>query len=140
MAKRASEGQAPDPGVDLVKLGDAFQPVFGDGRGAVAGDFKEFAAGVGPAIGKPDGGSSPVGLDQAVVPGIAVRRANSPPDCLLTLLTLQDAGEALQNGVGILLGSRPGAEVKATPGGAAPPQGRSSRASARKYPVPRHGA
>ena len=62
-----------------------------------------------PTIGKLDGRASPVGLDQAVIPGVAVRRANSPPDCLLTLLTLQDAGEALQDVIGILPGSRPGA-------------------------------
>ena len=31
-------------------------------------------------------------------------------------------------------------QVKATPGAAAPPQGLSSRASAQKYPVPRHCA
>ena len=41
-----------------------------------------------PAIGKLDGGADPVGLDQAVIPGVAV--------------DLQDAGEALQNIIGIL--------------------------------------
>ena len=67
---------APDPGFDLVNLGNTFQPVLGDRSGAVAGDFKEFAPGMGPAIGKPDGGASPVGLDQAVVTGIAVHLEN----------------------------------------------------------------
>ncbi len=43
---------------------------------------------MGPTIGKLDNRSSPVGLDQTVVTGIAI--------------DLQDAGEALQNGVGIL--------------------------------------
>ena len=77
--------QTPDPGFDLVERGDALQPVLGDRRGAVSGDFKQFAVripqkmGMGPAIGKPDGRTSPVGLDQTVIPGIAVRRANSPP-------------------------------------------------------------
>ena len=79
---------APDPGFGLVKLGNTFQPVLGDRSGAVAGDLKEFAPGMGPAIGKPDGRASPVGLDQAVVTGIAVH--------------LQDAGEAMQNVIGIL--------------------------------------
>ena len=73
---------APDLGFDLVKPGDPLQPVFGDRGGAVAGDFKEFAAGMRPAIGKPDGGASPVGLDQAVLPGMTI--------------DLQDAGEALK--------------------------------------------
>ena len=64
---------------------------------------------MGPTIGKLEGWSGSFGLDQAVIPRVAVRRANSPPDCFLTLLTLQDAGEALQDVIGILLGSRPGA-------------------------------
>ena len=95
-------GQAPDLVLDLVKPGDALQPVLGDRGGAVAGDFEKFAAGMGPATGKPDGRTSTVRLDQTVMPGIAVRRANSPPDCLLSLLPLQDAGEALQNVIGIM--------------------------------------
>ena len=81
-------GQVPDLGFDLVELGDALQPVLGDRGGAVAGDFKEFAAGMGAEIRKLDGRASPVGLVQTVVTGIAV--------------DLQNAGEALQNVIGIL--------------------------------------
>ena len=79
---------ALDCGLDFVEFGDALQPVFGNRGGAVVGNFKQFAVGMGPAIGKPDGRASPIGLDQSVVIGIAV--------------DLRDVGEALQNGVGIL--------------------------------------
>ena len=54
----------------------------GDRSGAVLGDFKQFAAGMSPTIGKLDGRASPVGLDQALLTGITVH--------------LQEAGEALQ--------------------------------------------
>ena len=64
--------QPPDLGFDPIKLGDAFEPVFGDGGGAVAGDFKEFAAGMSPAIGQLDDGTSPVGLDETVIARVAV--------------------------------------------------------------------
>ena len=43
---------------------------------------------MGPAISKPDGGANPVGLDQTVITGIAI--------------DLQNAGEALQDVIGIL--------------------------------------
>ena len=52
------------------------------------GDFKQFASGMGPAIGKLDGQARPVGLDQAVVTGIAI--------------DLQNTGKALQDIIGIL--------------------------------------
>ncbi len=42
-----------------------------------------------PATGKLDARTDPVHRDQSVVFGIAVRRANSPPDRFLILVTLQ---------------------------------------------------
>ena len=38
-----------------------------------------------------------LGLGQGVMPGLSVRRANSPPDSLLTLLTLQNVIKAAQD-------------------------------------------
>ena len=61
-------GQAPDLGLDLVKLGDTLEPVLSDRGGAVAGDFEEFASGVGPTIGKLDGWAGSFGLNEAVIP------------------------------------------------------------------------
>ena len=73
--------QALDLGFDLVEFGDALQPGRGDGGGAVAGDFKVFAAGMDPTIGKLSGRTRPVGLNQTVMPSIAIH--------------LQNVGEAL---------------------------------------------
>jgi hypothetical protein len=64
--------------------------------------------------------TDPVWCDQAVLSGIAVN--------------LQDAVEALQFPFSMLPAPTWGM-VKTTPGGTAPPHGRSSRASAQKNPV-----
>ncbi len=60
--------QTPDLGFDLVELDDALEAILGDRGCAVTGDFKEFAAGMGPTIAKLDSRASPVGLDQTVEP------------------------------------------------------------------------
>ena len=65
------------------------------------GDFKEFAAGMGPATGKLDGRASALGPDLTVIPRVAIHWPAMV--CLQTMKRdLQDAGEALQNVIGIL--------------------------------------
>ena len=81
-------GEAPDLCLDFAELGDALEAVFGDRCGAVAGNFKEFAPGMGPTIGQLNGRARLVGLDQAVVTGITI--------------DLQDSGEAFQYIIRIL--------------------------------------
>src|SRR5690606_15678720 len=66
---------------------------------------------MGPTIGELDTRTDAAGRDQPIVAGITV--------------DLQNAAKALQYPFG----------MKATPGGAVPFQGRSSRAKAQKYPV-----
>ena len=71
----------------------------GDDPGAVLlADVVQFAARVRPAAcqGQRRAAHAP-GFGKGVISGMAVRRANSPPDCLLILLTLQDALEASQD-------------------------------------------
>lgn len=81
-------GEAPELCLDLVEFGDASEPVFGDRGGAVAGNFKEFAPGMGPTIGQLDGRARPVGSDRAVATGITI--------------DLQDSGEPFQDIVRVL--------------------------------------
>jgi len=60
--------QPPDLCPDPVKLSDTLETVLGDRRGAVSGGFKQFTAGVGPTIGKLDGGASPAGWSASASP------------------------------------------------------------------------
>lgn len=92
---------AADLGLDEV-YADEGHAFLGDRRGSGAGDLDQFATRMGPAMCQLDARTDPVRCDQAVVSAVAVRRANSPPDCLLTLLTLQDAAKALLAAFGML--------------------------------------
>ena len=79
---------AADLGLDGVELADEGHALLGNWRGSGAGDLDQLAAGMGPAIGKLDARTDPVGCDQAVVSCIAV--------------DLEDAAEALQDAFGML--------------------------------------
>ena len=69
---------AADLGLDGVEIADEGHAFLGDRRGSGAGDLDQLATGMGPAVGKLDARTDPVRCNQAVVSGIAVRRANSP--------------------------------------------------------------
>ena len=84
-----------DAGFDLVDLCDAAQALGCNFRAVLLVDVVQLAAGMGPTVGQRQGlAADAPGFAQGVIAGISVRRANSPPDCLLTLLTLQDAVKA----------------------------------------------
>ncbi len=74
---------------NAIKGGDLPQPLFGNGRGGISGNFMQLAPGMCPAIGQLDILVSP--FEQPVVSGIAV--------------DLQDAGEAFQYPFSIFTGT-----------------------------------
>ena len=78
----------PDIGLDGIESSDKAQALFGDWGRTGAGDLDQFAPSVGPAIGKLDVRTNPVGSYQAVVACIAI--------------DLENAAVALQNPLGML--------------------------------------
>ena len=77
---------------------DASQAFGGDLGAVLLVYVMQLAPGMRPATGQRQGlAAHAPGFGQCIIAGVAVRRASSPPDCLLTLLTLQDALEARQD-------------------------------------------
>src|SRR5690606_9137697 len=74
--------EASQLGLDPIKFADPLHAVLGNRCGPIAGDLHQFAAGMRPAIGKPNVRSDTLRRDQSIVSGIAVN--------------LQNAGESLQ--------------------------------------------
>ena len=85
------DGSAADLCLDVIKRADPVEGLAGDlGLGALP-DVVKVAAQMRPACGLPElRGAVKPWLIQVLEPAVGVRRENSPPDCFLILLTLQD--------------------------------------------------
>ena len=85
-------GSAADLRLDVVERADPVQRRAGDVRLGALPDVVKVTAQMRPAGGFAElRGTSRIRLIQVSEPATGVRRANDPPDRLLTLLTLQDA-------------------------------------------------